>query len=323
MAQEEKDGSSDSLLKDYIGVHDPATGRLQVVEVRKLTIRSTLRSEIDELRAERERIAEARQSMTAKRHALASEFGSRKSRKAIQQMAENAIARGRAAGDGGPAGVAAKDEALSSALLQGLEGTTSAMPTRADLAAAVDSSKPRPLANLAAEYPSDVYSVEAILGKDLLMAIEVKDWMDAANAGEGVNVHSKFVAKRILKLAKAKEIQKLKVLKFILLCANFNASLKSHGKGAKKVPDRTKLLTLLGETPAVVDGVRKRFASELVSFSLAKGLDWMLIHHRTNDMTRWHIDNLMTHIAAAALIVDNFEVDVNDLRDDLRLENKE
>lgn len=44
---------------------------------------------------------------------------------------------------------------------------------------------------------------------------------------------------------------------------------------------------------------------------------------RNNDMTRWNIDNLMTHICAAALIVDNFEVDVNDLRDDLKLENKE
>jgi hypothetical protein len=40
-------------------------------------------------------------------------------------------------------------------------------------------------------------------------------------------------------------------------------------------------------------------------------------------MPRWNIDNLMTHIAAAALIVDDFEVDVNDLRDDLKLENKE
>jgi DNA-directed RNA polymerase I subunit RPA49 len=40
-------------------------------------------------------------------------------------------------------------------------------------------------------------------------------------------------------------------------------------------------------------------------------------------MPRWNIDNLMTHIAAAALIVDEFEVDVNDLRDDLKLENKE
>jgi hypothetical protein len=31
----------------------------------------------------------------------------------------------------------------------------------------------------------------------------------------------------------------------------------------------------------------------------------------------------MTHIAAAALIVDDNEVDVNDLRDDLKIDNKE
>lgn len=40
-------------------------------------------------------------------------------------------------------------------------------------------------------------------------------------------------------------------------------------------------------------------------------------------MPRWNTDNLMTHIAAAALIVDDFEVDVNDLRDDLKIDNKE
>jgi DNA-directed RNA polymerase I subunit RPA49 len=40
-------------------------------------------------------------------------------------------------------------------------------------------------------------------------------------------------------------------------------------------------------------------------------------------MTRWHIDNLMTHIAAATLIIEDYEVDVNDLREDLRLANKE
>jgi DNA-directed RNA polymerase I subunit RPA49 len=40
-------------------------------------------------------------------------------------------------------------------------------------------------------------------------------------------------------------------------------------------------------------------------------------------MPRWNVDNLITHICAAALIVDDFAVDVNDLREDLKLENKE
>jgi DNA-directed RNA polymerase I subunit RPA49 len=41
------------------------------------------------------------------------------------------------------------------------------------------------------------------------------------------------------------------------------------------------------------------------------------------EMPRWNVDNLYTHIAAAALIVDDNEVDVNDLRDDLKIDNKE
>lgn len=49
----------------------------------------------------------------------------------------------------------------------------------------------------------------------------------------------------------------------------------------------------------------------------------MLTRNRNHDMPRWNIDNLMTHICAAALIVDNFEVDVNELREDLRLENRQ
>jgi hypothetical protein len=43
----------------------------------------------------------------------------------------------------------------------------------------------------------------------------------------------------------------------------------------------------------------------------------------SSEMPRWNVDNMMTHIAAAALIVDDNEVDVNDLRDDLKIDNKE
>ena len=40
-------------------------------------------------------------------------------------------------------------------------------------------------------------------------------------------------------------------------------------------------------------------------------------------MTKWRVDNLITHIAALALVVDGFEVDIYDLKEDLRLETKE
>lgn len=232
------------------------------MEVPKVTVRSTLRSELDEMRAEKEKLDAAKASMTEKRHALASEFGSRKSKKAIASMMENAISQGR----GKDPNAATKDETVSSAVLQNISGAA-VMPTKAELEAAVDSSKPRPQANLAAEFPADVYSIDTIVGKDLMGVIPIKDWVDAAEAGEGVSVTSRYVAKRINRLAKDKEIQKLKVLRFILLCINFNAALLKKGKGPAQVPPREKLTNLMGENipEPVVASIRRRFATEYVT----------------------------------------------------------
>lgn len=40
-------------------------------------------------------------------------------------------------------------------------------------------------------------------------------------------------------------------------------------------------------------------------------------------MNRWAIDNFMTHISALAIIIDHFEADIADLRDDLKLDTKQ
>lgn len=36
-------------------------------------------------------------------------------------------------------------------------------------------------------------------------------------------------------------------------------------------------------------------------------------------MSKWHVDNLITHLCALSLIVDNFTTDTHDLREDLGL----
>jgi DNA-directed RNA polymerase I subunit RPA49 len=255
-AREEKDGSSESQLQDYVGVYDPATSKLQLMPVRRVTVRTTLRSETEEMQNRQAQVEAVRSTNRAKRNELAQQFGSKKSRKAIEDMTLNAISRG----DGG------NDSGMAENILQGMAGMTSAMPTSEELAAAVDSSKPRPRANLAAEYPEDVYSTDAVVGTELMASIPVKDWVDASQAGEGVQVSSRFVAKRILSLVKNKQIQKLKVLRFILLCIQFNDSLYGGGKGAKKIPTKEKMQAAFGENmpEPVVNGIRRKFASEYV-----------------------------------------------------------
>ncbi|KAF1850828.1 DNA-directed RNA polymeras-like protein I 49 kDa polypeptide [Cucurbitaria berberidis CBS 394.84] len=303
LAQEERDGSSESHLKDYVGVFDPATNKLQIVPVKRVVVRSTLRSEMDQMREEQAQLEARQNTMAAKRYALAAEFGSKKSRKALEERTLNAIRSGNA---DDPSAI--RNESVAENVLQNMASSTVAMPSKAQHEAAIDSSKPRPTPNLAAEYPGDVYTIDTVVGSELMTMLDVKDWVAASAAGEGVAVSSKYVARRIVKLAQNKQIQKLKVLRFILLCINFNAALVSgSGSKPKKIPFKDKLEALMGDdTPAgCVLAIRRKFAPE------------------TGDMPRWNIDNLITHVAAAALIVDDHEVDVNDLREDLKLENKE
>lgn len=241
------------MLKDYVGVYDPATGKLQLVEVKRVTLRSALRSEIDEMREQKAKAA-AGGTMMARRHALASEFGSRKSKKAIEQMAQNAISQ-----TGG------KNDKIESAILGDMSKVTAAMPTKEDLAAAVDTSKPRPTPNLTAEHAADVYTVDTIVGKDLMSIIPVKDWVDAANEGIGVNMHSMFVANRMVRLAKAGDIQKLKLLRFVLIGINFLAALEGKNKTfAKRVPKADVLQDKMGQDVPrpVLNELRRKFATE-------------------------------------------------------------
>ena len=42
-----------------------------------------------------------------------------------------------------------------------------------------------------------------------------------------------------------------------------------------------------------------------------------------SELNKWHVDNLITHMAAISLFIDGYKTDTCDLREDLRLENKQ
>ena len=70
-AVEEKDGSAESLMKNYIGVFDAETSELQLIEVRKLTARVSLRSVAEEMREEREQAVKTTETVRSTCAALA------------------------------------------------------------------------------------------------------------------------------------------------------------------------------------------------------------------------------------------------------------
>ncbi|EON65961.1 hypothetical protein W97_05203 [Coniosporium apollinis CBS 100218] len=301
-AREEHDGSADSLLKHYVGVFDPTTSELTVTEAHKIVVRSTLRSEAEEMREERERrAAEVAQKprASALKQDLGMTFGTKKAKKAIASITENAISQGAGGGPGGKAPVGS----VAAAVVDAMAAATAAMPTRDEMQADIDTTKPRPTPNTNATTPAEVYTLESLVGADTVREIKVKDWLDAVKENQDVKTSSRFVSRRLETVAKIPDIKKLKALKYILLLIDFHNVLKSAGKdGGKKLPQADDMAKKLGGYGALVNGAKRNFSD--------KGM-----------VTSWYLDKLRTHVAALALIVDNFQTDVSGLTGDLRLDS--
>ncbi|KAI9830743.1 MAG: hypothetical protein M1819_005407 [Sarea resinae] len=292
-AREEDESSH---LKHYVGIYDPKTGEIQVVEARKLTVRGKVR----EREAEQQKDA-GKPTNQSLRNQLGMEFGTKKAKKAIASLSENAIADH----TGGSPAKPAKADPLSAAILEIMAASMENMPTSAERQSQADEAKPRPKANLKATTPAEVYPIEVLVGgKEVMESLAVKEWLDSARQQKNIQTKSRFVSNRLTNIALAKDVPRLKVLRYTLLLIDFFMVLKSGKKGMKKLPPREELRKALGVSDNLIEGVRRRFADG-------------------SALNKWNMDNLYTHIAALALVVDNFEVDTYDLKEDLRLEPRE
>lgn len=181
--------------------------------------------------------------------------------------------------------------------------------TREDLQAAIDSSAPRPQHNPDAETPADVYPIDQLVGPGILRQMMVKEWQDKVSDGQEILTKSRFVSHRVQRIISDGDVRILKTLKYLLLLIEWYNVLLPGAKGVgRKVPDRTHLREKLGTWGSeLVEGVIKRFADG----------------GRT--LSRWQLDNLMTHICALCVTVDpeGFMTDMYDVREDLKLENKD
>ncbi len=139
---------------------------------------------------------------------------------------------------------------------------------RQEQLAAAEAAKPRPRANLAASRAADVYAVDELVGggRAALQALGVRDWLDAAAAGRPVTVRSRYVGRRLARLAQARDEAKLKLLRYVLLLLDVYAALKPAGTGgggnkaSKRLPEREQLRRATGVQDFLLEGVRKKFA---------------------------------------------------------------
>jgi len=231
--------------------------------------------------------------------ALGETFGTKKAKKAIRDATENAITRrGGAALDAGEL-----------ALMESLKDATAGMATREELQAAIDKAKPVPRGNYNAADIDEVYLPEDIIGQEVLRAIPVRDWQKDVKHGKAIQLTSRFVAHRLNRVAAHSEaVQRLRVLRYLLWLINFwHAARPGSGRdrGLHKLPPQKTWKASLQPAPDVVlEDIRQKFSDNGI-------------------MRKFHVDLLMTHCCVFASIVDNFEVNMLDLREDLKLEQRE
>ncbi|KAF2755814.1 RNA polymerase I associated factor, A49-like protein [Pseudovirgaria hyperparasitica] len=293
--REEEDGHT----KHYIGVYDPTTDKLlRVIEVpRRFSVRCSLRRETQESQREgdlqRQRAAQA-SNMNA-RNALGLEFGGAKAKKQIKSLTENAITSTEIDG------VAPTADAATAALISSIVHSTADMPSQETVQAEIAASRPRPIANLATKNLQEVYTIESLIPASSLISLEINDWIEDPDNIEGSA--SRFVANRVMKIARSGDTTKVKALRYILHLLQFHNSLPRK-RLPYKLPKREELKKLMKAPDSIISDIVRKFSTG-------------------NQMPRWNVDYLITHICALALIVDQFDVDIFALHKDLSREPKE
>ncbi|KAM6526510.1 DNA-directed RNA polymerase I subunit rpa49 [Fusarium solani] len=191
-------------------------------------------------------------------------------------------------------------------MLSSVGEVTSTMASREELQAVVDEAKPVPVANVDATEIQDVYDPKKIIGADILNLVPVREWQEKVQHKESIQVPSRFVAARVNRVAGNEEaVTRLRVLRYFFFVLLFYLHSKpGKARGTRSIPPREKLREFLAPAPeAVIESIRRKFSDR-------------------GEMRKFHIDLLMTHCCVFACIVDNFEVDTQNLRDDLKIDQK-
>jgi DNA-directed RNA polymerase I subunit RPA49 len=188
------------------------------------------------------------------REALGKEFGTKRAKKAIASMTENAITRKTIDG-------VAPGDSLTTAVLSNLATNTASIPSREEKQAVIDESKPRPKPNLAATTPADVYPLDVVISEETMRDIPIKEWREAHTKGEDVEVKSLFVANRMYNLAtRDEEISNLKALRYLYMLVQFYLALKPGREGHKKLPTKAELSAKVEASSSLLDGIKRTFA---------------------------------------------------------------
>lgn len=232
-------------------------------------------------------------------------FGTKKAKKALAAITENAIAPEKAAASAG--GNPAKLDASQRAVMDSIREVTAGMASKEDLQAAADAAKPVPPGKFNAEEIQDVYKPEDLIGGDILNSIPIKDWQDQIKKNVNKQHQSAFVAGRLVAIGQGPDsVKRLRTLRYLDLLIKFQRSARQgRERGSKRVPPKDKLREIMEPAPEpVIENIRRKFSTN-------------------GEMRKFHVDLVHTYCCALAAILANYQFDTSTLRYDMGLDDKQ
>lgn len=191
--------------------------------------------------------------------------------------------------------------------MESIKDVTMSIPTREDLQDAIDANKPIPKGHYDAEEIQDVYKPEELIGKDMLELIQVKDWLQSVRKSEDIKLRTRFVAHRVNRIGSGDNaVYRLRLLRYTYFLQLFlMTAKKGKERNTLEILKKDKLQEeLTPAPPPVIESLRRKFSEQGI-------------------VRRQHVDLLRTHMCAFACILDNFETDNWDLKEDLKLEQRQ
>lgn len=245
--------SGEAHLKHYLAVYDPTINKLKVTEAKRLTVRGAIRQR-PKLEESEDEDTQNFLASQGTRSALTEAFGSKKSKKAVQSMAEN-----RQLGQGLEGATIA--DAITSHLADDEDDEESATAT-----ATARSNKPLPQANLSTDDVEEVYSIASLVlplpASNTLKSMPIEPWKARMKAGKEVSgLRSRYVANRVTYIGKQviesnhlKYVQQFQLLRYIeMLVEIAQFAAKQHRKYRMKSVNEWPEHTLTpGVSPVIV-----------------------------------------------------------------------
>jgi DNA-directed RNA polymerase I subunit RPA49 len=248
-------------LKHYAAVYDPVSGQLQVIEAKRMTVRSSVRQQEPTQEGDSPEIKPT--TNYSSRAALTHAFGTKKSKKAVQSVAENRLLS---------QGAEKPNSPISHALLSSMPDIERPDQLTDSPASAIQTSKPLPVPDLTTNDITEFYPLSSLVfpspASETLRKMPLEEWKVSVENKKAISPPSRFVAVNSTHVIKAVNAnpdnsdvrQTGQILRYMLVLIELARNVSKLHSGKRLPPPEKWITWFSGSIPQLaLKGIIEKF----------------------------------------------------------------